>query len=127
MTPCILAIDQGTTNTKVLLVDGEGAVVSRASVSVDVRFPKPGWVEQDAAHIWQTVQAAIDTCLSAGAARPPSVVAISNQRESALAWERATGKPLGPCIVWQCRRTAPFCSELMQSSTQRSSPVPARN
>jgi glycerol kinase len=108
----ILAIDQGTTNTKVLLVDAQGRVVSRASRPVDIAFPQPGWVEQDAAAIWCTVREAIDECLSRVPDAAIDAVGVTNQRESVLVWERATGRPLGPVIVWQCRRTAPFCDAL---------------
>jgi glycerol kinase len=111
----VLAIDQGTTNTKVLLFDKSGTVVARASEPVDVRFPEPGWVDQDPAAIWGTVESAIAACLRA-APHDHDVdvraVGVSNQRESAVAWDRASGRPLGPCITWQCRRTAPFCDSL---------------
>jgi len=108
----ILAIDQGTTNTKVVLVDDTGAVISRASRPVEVAFPQPGWVEQDGMALWRTVEAAIDDCLTQAPAGPIAAVGITNQRESVLLWDRATGHPIGPCIVWQCRRTAPFCATL---------------
>jgi glycerol kinase len=110
----VLAIDQGTSHTKVVLFDERGRVASRASRPVGIRFPQPGWVEQDALALWGTVEDAIDACL-AGAADPSvDAVGISNQRESVLVWERATGRPLGPVIVWQCRRTASFCDGLWQ-------------
>lgn len=118
----VLAVDQGTTNTKVLLLDERAAVVARASRPVPIAFPQPGWVEQDGDHLWQTVIDAIDECLhsavQAGAidARAGgdaiAAIAITNQRESVIAWDRTTGRPLGPCISWQCRRTTPFCEEL---------------
>ena len=108
----VLAIDQGTSNTKVLLFDERGQVVSRASRPVDIRFPQPGWVEQDALTLWGTVEGAIDECLARAQGVQVDAVGISNQRESVLVWERATGRPVGPVIVWQCRRTAPVCDEL---------------
>jgi glycerol kinase len=108
----VLAIDQGTSNTKVLLFDERGDVVSRASRPVDIQFPQPGWVEQDALTLWGTVESAIDECLERAPASQVVAVGISNQRESVLVWERATGRPIGPVIVWQCRRTAPACDEL---------------
>jgi glycerol kinase len=107
----ILAIDQGTTNTKVLLFDDETRVVARGSRPVSIAFPQPGWVEQDPVAIWRSVEDGIAACLSA-AAITPDVVAVTNQRESVLVWERASGRPLGPCITWQCRRTSTFCDEL---------------
>lgn len=108
----ILAIDQGTTNTKVLLVDGEGAVLARASRPVGITFPKPGWVEQDAGVIWRTVTGAIDDCLAQVDSGRPDAIAIANQRESVVVWDRITGAAVGPVIVWQCRRTASICERL---------------
>ncbi len=106
----ILAIDQGTTNTKVILVDPAGAVIARASRPLAISYPQPAWVEQDALALWQSVQDALDECL-----RTPTelaAVAITNQRETVILWERATGKPLGPAVVWQCQRGASFCKSL---------------
>jgi glycerol kinase len=108
----ILTIDQGTTNTKVLLVGADGEVIARASRPVATTFPRPGWVEQDAAAVWRTVASAIDDCLARSGGTQPTAVAITNQRESALIWDRATGQPVGPVVVWQCRRTAPLCEHL---------------
>jgi glycerol kinase len=108
----ILAIDQGTTNTKVLLVDAQGLVIAQASRPLTQRYPHPAWVEQDADAIWQSVRAAIDACLAAVAEPQLAAIAITNQRESVMLWERDSGRPLGPVIVWQCRRTADFCAEL---------------
>jgi glycerol kinase len=112
----ILAIDQGTTNTKALLVDEAGAVVRRASRPVKVDYPQPAWVEQDPLELWSTTQETIDELIQgySGANETVAAVAVTNQRESVLIWDRKTGKPAGPCIVWQCRRTAPFCSQLRE-------------
>ena len=108
----ILAIDQGTTNTKALLVDPSGRVLARGSQPTAISYPQPGWVEQDALDIWRGTLAAVGQCLD-GLGRPdPVAVAISNQRETALVWERATGRPLGPCVVWQCHRSAAICNDL---------------
>src|SRR5690349_21655808 len=108
----ILAIDQGTTNTKVLLVNAQGQAVAQASRPLAQRYPQPAWVEQDADAIWQSVRAAIDQCLAIGAEPDLAAIAITNQRESVMLWERDSGRPLGPVIIWQCRRTADFCAEL---------------
>lgn len=108
----ILAIDQGTTNTKALLVNAAGEIVARASCPVDVAYPQPAWVEQDGRALWRSVCAAADACLEQAGDPPLAAVAISNQRETALIWDRRTGEPLGPAIVWQCRRTAAFCERL---------------
>ena len=110
----ILAIDQGTTNTKVLVVDEGGAVVATASRPVPIVFPQPGWVEQDAREIWRSVADAIEACLAAVPSLRIDAVGITNQRESVVVWERSTGQPVGPCITWQCRRTAPFCAALRE-------------
>jgi glycerol kinase len=108
----ILAIDQGTTNTKALLVNPAGAIVARAACPVDVAYPRPAWVEQDGLALWHSVRQAADACLTQAGDPPLAAVAIANQRETALIWDRRTGEPLGPAVVWQCRRTASFCEEL---------------
>ncbi len=110
----ILAIDEGTTNAKACLVNEAGQVVRAASRSLAVSYPQPAWVEQDAWAIWQATREAAAEALAATAAADVAAVGISNQRESVLAWERATGAPLGPCITWQCHRSAPFCAALRQ-------------
>jgi glycerol kinase len=119
MSECILAIDQGTTNTKALLVNREGVVTARASKPVGISYPQPAWVEQDPEAIWQSVSQAVDECLSASPGGPPQAVGVSNQRETVLIWERATGRPAGPCVVWQCRRTAPFCETLRRLGAEQ--------
>lgn len=111
-TGAILTIDQGTTNTKALLVDASGKTIARASRPMTVACPHPGWVEQDAAALWNSVREAIDECLEKSGGATPSAIGISNQRESVVVWNRATGAPAGPCVIWQCRRSAPFCAEL---------------
>lgn len=108
----ILAIDQGTTNTKVLLINAEGKVIAHAARPLSQSYPRPAWVEQDADAIWQSVRAAIDDCLAAAGEPQLAAIAITNQRESVTLWERASGQPLGPVVVWQCRRTADFCADL---------------
>ena len=113
-TETILAIDQGTTNTKVLLIDKRGGVVAEATRPVQQFYPQPAWVEQDAAAIWQSVREAIDDCLGSVAEPHIVAIAITNQRESVTAWDRHTGQPLGPAIIWQCRRTSEFCAGLRE-------------
>jgi glycerol kinase len=112
MESLILAVDQGTTNTKCALMGRDGRVFARASRPVPIAFPESGWVEQDALALWQSVIESIGECLSAAPCASIAAIGISNQRESAVVWERRTGQPVGPCITWQCRRTAPFCAEL---------------
>lgn len=108
----ILAIDEGTTNTKAVLVDGSGRLIAEASRPLSIAYPQPAWVEQDAREIWQASLAAAAQVLDRAPAGRVAALALANQRESVLVWERATGKPLGPCVTWQCKRSAPFCAEL---------------
>lgn len=110
----ILAIDQGTTNTKALLVGRDGQPVFRTSVPLTIQTPRPGWVEQDAAALWQSVLAAIEACLSWAAQQDGRVegVSISNQRETVVAWHRSNRGSVAPAILWQCRRTALICDNL---------------
>lgn len=111
---CILAIDQGTTNTKALLIGRDGQPVFRASSPVSICTPRPDWVEQDASLLWESVARVVKQCI-AWAAQHGGIIqglAISNQRETVVAWERATGAPVAPAIVWQCRRSTPCCDKL---------------
>jgi glycerol kinase len=110
----ILAIDQGTTGTTCLVVDEELHVLGRGYCELQQHFPRPGWVEHDPEQIWQSVLAAAASALEAAGARPAELatVAITNQRETTLLWDRSTGAPVAPAIVWQDRRTAERCREL---------------
>jgi glycerol kinase len=110
----ILAIDEGTTNTKAVLVDDAGRMIAEASRPVSIAYPQPAWVEQDAWEIWQASLAAAGQVLEGVPAGRVAALALTNQRESVLAWDRATGRPLGPCVTWQCKRSAPFCGELRE-------------
>jgi glycerol kinase len=112
MTAAILAIDQGTTNSKAVLVATSGQILARGASTVGIAHPQPGWVEQDPKRIWASVQEAIASCLAAGPKAEILGIAISNQRESVTVWDAATGAPLGPVISWQCRRSAPDCAAL---------------
>ena len=109
--PLLLAIDQGTTGTTALLVDGTGAVVDRAYREVTQHFPRPGWVEHDAEEIWQTALATASEVL-ARASQAPLAVGITNQRETLVLWDRRTLEPVHRAIVWQCRRSAEICEAL---------------
>lgn len=118
MTGMILAVDQGTTNTKALLVDREGQTHARAAVRMEIATPRSNWVEQHPLTIWQSVQQAIAACLKLGNGTPIAGLAISNQRETVVAWERATGEPLAPAILWQCRRSAALCDQLRRDGKE---------
>ncbi|TDK32157.1 glycerol kinase [Rhizobium deserti] len=109
----ILAIDQGTTNSKAVLVSEHGEIFARGSAAVGISYPQPGWVEQDPRRLYASVCEAVEACLKTVSDVAIEAVAISNQRESVTAWDAQTGEPLGPVISWQCRRTAVDCERLM--------------
>jgi glycerol kinase len=106
----ILAIDQGTTGTTCLLVDEELNVRGRGYAEVPQHFPRAGWVEHDPEEIWQSVLTAAEIAIGEGGA--PSAIGITNQRETTVLWDRATGRPVHNAIVWQDRRTADRCAQL---------------
>lgn len=122
----LLAIDQGTTNTKALLVDSSGAVVDKASAPLALLQPKPGYVEQDPLALWATVAQVSSTCARKAAAMGRSIagIAISNQRETSLVWRKAAaggaaaGEALTNAITWQCRRSAPVCARLADQAAR---------
>src|SRR5579871_5697650 len=114
MARLVLAIDQGTTGTTVLAVDGEGQVRGRAYAEIRQYFPRPGWVEHDPEEIYQSVIALGRRALRAARADAAEVAAlgITNQRETFVVWERAGGRPIHNAIVWQCRRSSEICRRL---------------
>jgi glycerol kinase len=116
--PFVLSLDEGTTSARAALYDEQGRNVAMESAPVHCRYPQASWVEQDADEIWNAQLYAARLLLD-HAGVPASEIAaagITNQRETTVVWERATGRPVAPAIVWQCRRTAPYCAELAQSS-----------
>ncbi|MEA3642203.1 MAG: glycerol kinase GlpK [Lamprobacter sp.] len=110
----ILSIDQGTTGSTVLFFDHAGQIRSRAYSEFTQHYPKPGWVEHDAEEIMLVTMKVIAEALKAGGIAPNDIkgIGITNQRETAVLWDRASGKPVGRAIVWQDRRTADVCAEL---------------
>lgn len=114
MTHAILAIDQGTTNTKALLVSSGGAVLASGSCPVGIRHLPGGRVEQDAAELWKSVLLAVQRCLAKGHNAAPAGLALSVQRESVICWSRQTGRPLGPVLGWQDSRTEAQCQQLLR-------------
>jgi glycerol kinase len=110
----ILAIDQGTTGTTCLVVDEELSVRGRGYAELSQHFPRPGWVEHDPDEIWRSVLATAEAALRDAKLRPGELrgIGITNQRETTLLWERRSGRPVAPAIVWQDRRTAERCREL---------------
>ncbi|HEY7363563.1 MAG TPA: glycerol kinase GlpK [Methylomirabilota bacterium] len=110
----VLALDQGTSGSTALVLDPEGQVLARGYAELPQYYPQPGWVEHDPKEIWTTIQQAARVALgTAGVAGAEvAAVGISNQRETTLLWERASGRPVHRAIVWQCRRTAEMCDRL---------------
>ena len=112
----VLAIDQGTTNTKAILVDpSTGEVIAAAARGVRIAFPAPGWVEQDAEQLWTATLEAVEETLASSPSTVPVAVALSNQRESVVVWSRRSGAALGPVLGWQDARTARWCDDLADS------------
>ena len=114
MAKYILALDQGTTSSRALLFDRSGTVAAVGQHELPQHFPRPGWVEHDPGEIWDTqLRAARDALAAAGAeAGDVAAIGITNQRETTVVWDRATGEPVYPAIVWQSRQTTPICDEL---------------
>ncbi len=113
----VLALDQGTTSSRAILFDRDGDVRGMAQQAFAQHFPKPGWVEHDAQEIWLTQLAVAREVLRTHAVEPGQVAAIgiANQRETTVLWDRATGQPVAPAIVWQDRRTASRCDALREA------------
>lgn len=110
----ILSLDQGTTSSRAILFDHAGTIQGTAQAEFTQHFPEPGWVEHDANEIWETqLRTAQDVLRQTGTtSRDIAALGITNQRETTLLWDRTTGAPLHPAIVWQDRRTAGFCDAL---------------
>ena len=110
----ILALDAGTTSNRAILFDHEGRIAAVAQQEFRQIYPQPGWVEHDAEEIWRVQLAVAREALAKAGATAADIAAIgiTNQRETTVVWNRETGKPVANAIVWQCRRTAPYCDEL---------------
>lgn len=110
----IMAFDAGTTSNRCILFNKNGQICSMAQKEFPQYFPKPGWVEHDGSEIWETQLAvAVEAMQKAGIrAEQIAAIGITNQRETTLVWDKETGEPVCPAIVWQCRRTAGICDEL---------------
>jgi glycerol kinase len=115
--PYILALDQGTTSSRAILFDESGAIAAGSQHEFEQFYPQPGWVEHDPMEILSSQLSCAVEALGKAGARPRDVAAIgiTNQRETVIVWDRATGKPIHPAIVWQDRRTAPQCAALEES------------
>ncbi len=108
----ILALDQGTTSSRAISFGHDGRILHTAQREFRQLFPAPGWVEHDANEIWTTQRDMAAQVIAASAAHPVRAIGITNQRETTVIWERASGQPIANAIVWQDRRTATFCDEL---------------
>ncbi|MBJ7593513.1 MAG: glycerol kinase GlpK [Candidatus Dormibacteraeota bacterium] len=108
--PRVLAIDQGTSGTTCLVVGVDGQIHGRAHVDVAVRYPRDGWVEQDAEELWRSVLAAARAAIDDAGGPAPVAIGITNQRETLVVFERDGLRPVAPAIVWQCRRSADLCA-----------------
>ncbi|HZU76597.1 MAG TPA: glycerol kinase, partial [Dehalococcoidia bacterium] len=117
----VLALDQGTTSSRALVVDARGSALATAARPLTQIFPQPGWVEHDPEEIWRTqLEAAREALHRAGIrANELAAIGITNQRETTIIWDRGTGRPIANAIVWQCRRTAEACDALLQAGHQK--------
>lgn len=113
----ILSLDQGTTSSRAILFDQKGQMCSVAQKEFRQYYPQPGWVEHDAAEIWETQLAvAREAIANLGiSAEEIAAIGITNQRETTILWDKRNGKPVHNAIVWQCRRTAPYCDSLKEA------------
>ena len=112
--PHLIALDEGTTSARSILYNERGERLGMESSPIDCDYPKPGWVEQDPLQIWRAQMDTVHRVLKSSgiAASALSGLGITNQRETTIVWDRETGTPVAPAIVWQCRRTSDWCQEL---------------
>ena len=113
----VMALDLGTTGNRAILFNREGCIAGQAYKELTQSYPQPGWVEHDPAEIWQAVRWAMQTAMAKTgiAAQEIAALGVTVQRETCLLWDKTTGEPLHPAIVWQDRRTAPLCQKLQQA------------
>ena len=117
----ILALDQGTTSSRAVVFDRKGSIVSVAQKEFTQIFPKPGWVEHDATEIWSTQAGMAAEAVTKKGLKGEQIAAIgiTNQRETAVVWDRKTSEPIYNAIVWQDKRTSDFCDELKKAGKTR--------
>lgn len=123
MAKYMMALDAGTTSNRCILFNEKGEMVSVAQKEFTQYFPKPGWVEHDANEIWSTqLGVAVEAMQKVGVeAKDIAGIGITNQRETAIVWDKHTGEPVYHAIVWQCRRTSEYCDSLKDKGLQRCS------
>ncbi len=119
--PYVISLDEGTTSARAALYNERGERIAMHSIPFDSYYPHPGWVEQDAVAIWRAQIEAAREVINIAKIAPETIAAcgITNQRETTVVWDRHSGAPVAPAIVWQCRRTADFCKELAASRHSR--------
>lgn len=110
--PLLLALDEGTTSTRAVAFDLHGNIVASEGAPLTQHYPQPGWVEHDAAEIWNRTLACAEAVARRVGVERIAAIGLTNQRETVVFWDRTTGEPLAPAIVWQDRRTAPLCDRL---------------
>ena len=112
----VIALDQGTTSSRCIIFDREQNIIGLAQREFTQHYPQPGWVEHDPMEIWSSQSSVLTEALAQSGVTPSEVAAIgiTNQRETTIVWDKATGRPVYNAIVWQCRRTAALCEQLKQ-------------
>ena len=122
MAKYIMALDAGTTSNRCILFDKNKKIISIAQKEFTQYFPKPGWVEHDANEIWSTqLGVAVEAMSKIGAtAKDIAAIGITNQRETTIVWDKLSGEPVCPAIVWQCRRTSEYCDKLKKKGLSES-------
>lgn len=116
----ILSLDQGTTSSRAILFDRDGRMVARAQRPFNQHYPEPGWVEHDPNEIWETQLSVAREAIALAGFDPAEIasIGITNQRETVIVWDKESGKPVYPAIVWQCRRSTSICEELISSGLE---------
>ena len=120
MAKYVMALDAGTTSNRCILFTKEGRIASVAQKEFTQYFPCPGWVEHNAGEIWSTQLGVAVEAMQKIGAEPEDIAAIgiTNQRETTVVWDKKTGEPICPAIVWQCRRTASYCDKLKEQGLE---------
>ena len=116
--PLLLVLDEGTTSTRAIAFDLAGGIVAQAGHALTQHYPQPGWVEHDAAEIWEHSLAALRSVVAQTGAGRIAAIGITNQRETIVFWDRTTGAPLAPAIVWQDRRSEALCAQLRDAGRE---------
>ena len=112
MSDHILALDQGTTSSRAIVFDREGRIAAMSQHAFAQHYPRDGWVEHDPLEIWDTERRSAAEAIAGFPAGSIAGIGVTNQRETTILWDKATGKPVYNAIVWQCRRTAELCEDL---------------